>query len=75
MAIPTGLVTGRVGAVFLIALAIRSRDTGQAAQLPAGRLAARRRVAIVLDPVLPLVARAPRVSPGELPGRRRGGAR
>jgi iron complex transport system permease protein len=48
VAIPTGVVTSVVGAVFLVALAIRSRDTGQTAQLPAGRLAGRRRTAVVL---------------------------
>ncbi|BCJ34236.1 hypothetical protein Athai_17390 [Actinocatenispora thailandica] len=48
VAIPTGVVTSVVGAAFLVALAIRSTDTGQAAQLPAGRLAGRRRTATVL---------------------------
>jgi ferric hydroxamate transport system permease protein len=48
VAIPTGVVTSVVGAVFLVGLAIRSRDTGQTSALDAGRIAGRLRVAVVV---------------------------
>ncbi len=47
VAIPTGVVTSIVGAAFLVVIAMRSRDTGQASVLEGGQPASRRATVLV----------------------------
>jgi ABC-type Fe3+-siderophore transport system permease subunit len=47
-AVPTGVVTSVVGAVFLVVMALRSRDSGQSGQLGGSRVPGRWTVPVVI---------------------------